>query len=250
MRVVPKYRLEYAKRDFARFLSHLELLRSFNRAFRRSGLPLAYTGGFHPRPRVSFGPPLAVGVAGLREYLDFELEQELPLREIFSRLARELPAGLAARQIAALPPGAPGLGRLLDCAWYQIVLSPCQAEPGAWGQAVRDLTEDPRPWLYRRAGKERIVDVKAGVKGGRLVFGENPCLHLLVHLGPREIPLREVLEVLWEKAAVPGPPLSTQLTRVGLFRQQRGALVTPLGEVLQFDQEKEKVQENVKGDFD
>ncbi|MDH7577203.1 MAG: TIGR03936 family radical SAM-associated protein [Bacillota bacterium] len=231
-----RYRLEYAKKDFARFLSHLELLRTFNRVFRRSALPLSFTRGFSPRPKISFGPPLPVGAAGLREYLDFELVEAVPPRKGLELLARQLPAGLVAGQLAVLPPGAPGLSKFLDCAWYQVALLHCQADAGAWRQVLRELTGGTSPWLYRRNGSGTVYDVKAGVKEARIVTGRNSFLHLLVNTGSREIPLRVILEVLWEKAAVPCPPLPAQVTRVGLFRRQSGDLVTPLGDVTSFQE--------------
>ncbi|NLC39201.1 MAG: DUF2344 domain-containing protein, partial [Clostridia bacterium] len=63
-------RLEYSRCGTARFLSHLEMLRLFERSFRRASLPLAFSRGFNPHPKISFGPPLPVGVSGRREYLD------------------------------------------------------------------------------------------------------------------------------------------------------------------------------------
>ncbi|MGC2062301.1 MAG: TIGR03936 family radical SAM-associated protein [Thermodesulfovibrionales bacterium] len=69
-----RYRLRVTKTDKARFLSHLELTASIIRALKRADFPLKYSSGFHPAPKLSFGPALGVGIAGLNEYLDLELE--------------------------------------------------------------------------------------------------------------------------------------------------------------------------------
>jgi len=63
----------YEKRGRARFLSHLETLAAIRRALRRSGLPLSYSEGFHPHPKISAGPSLAVGMEGFGEFFDVEM---------------------------------------------------------------------------------------------------------------------------------------------------------------------------------
>jgi radical SAM superfamily enzyme YgiQ (UPF0313 family) len=68
-----RYRCLFEKVGRARFLTHLETIGIIQRALRRSGLPLNFTRGYHPHPRFSAGPSLAVGMEGLREFFDFEL---------------------------------------------------------------------------------------------------------------------------------------------------------------------------------
>lgn len=68
-----RYRIVYEKRGRVRFLSHIDTLNVIQRALRRSGLPIAFSEGFHPHPRFSAGPSLAVGMEGLREFFDVEL---------------------------------------------------------------------------------------------------------------------------------------------------------------------------------
>ncbi|HHW40609.1 MAG TPA: DUF2344 domain-containing protein [Syntrophomonadaceae bacterium] len=227
---MPKYRIAYAKIDLARFLSHLEVLRTLNRALRRSGLPLAYTEGFNPHPKVSFGPSLGVGVAGLNEYFDLELEQAVPLKQSLDRVGRQFPQGLVAKAMAALPPFASGLSRVIDCAWYRVALPP-QAVPDGRLRLLKDLRESAEPWLRKRQKDGKVFDVKRGILDGRIVpRPQGAVLDLLVKVGEGEVPLRLVLEALWEKLGGAEPPLPAMVTRVGLYRLRGGQLVTPLGE--------------------
>jgi len=227
---MPKYRIAYAKIDLARFLSHLEVLRTLNRALRRAGLPLAYTEGFNPHPKVSFGPSLGVGVAGLNEYFDLELEQAVPLKQSLDRLAREFPQGLVAKAMVALPPFASGLSKVIDCAWYRVALPP-QAAPDGWQRLLKDLTGSPEPWLKKRQKDGKVFDVKRGILEGRIVrCPQGSMLELLVKVGNGEVPLRVILETLWERAGEANPPLPAMVTRVGLYRRRGGQLVNPLGE--------------------
>ena len=64
------YRFLYKKGESVRFLGHLDMVAVFHRAFLIAGIPLAYSAGFNPHPRISFGPPLPSGVIGEREAFD------------------------------------------------------------------------------------------------------------------------------------------------------------------------------------
>lgn len=97
-RPVFRYRLLYEKIGRARFLSHIETMNVIQRALRRSGLPLHFTEGFHPHPRISAGPSLAVGMEGLREFLDVELTADArPSPELLNGF---LPAGIRMKACA------------------------------------------------------------------------------------------------------------------------------------------------------
>ena len=87
-------RLLFEKKGRAVWISHLDLMRLFQRAFKRAELPLTHTQGFNPRPSVSIALPLSVGVESSRELLDFTLEgAEVPCQEICRRLNEKLEVG-------------------------------------------------------------------------------------------------------------------------------------------------------------
>ncbi len=89
------YRIYYQKLSWARFLSQLELMRTFHRAVRRARLPVAFSEGFHPLPKLSFPRALPVGVESEKEVLALELTRRLGEEEIKRRLNQELPEELA-----------------------------------------------------------------------------------------------------------------------------------------------------------
>lgn len=97
-----KVRLRYAKTGRARYLSHLELGTALVRAMRRAGFPFQYSGGFHPAPKLSFGPALGVGTAGTKEYLDIELLLPFDPEKGLSLLNSTLPEGISADGIMVL----------------------------------------------------------------------------------------------------------------------------------------------------
>lgn len=93
-------RLRFEKTGKAIWISHLDLMRLFQRAFKRAGLPLTHTQGFNPRPSVSIALPLSVGVESKCELLDFELDGvEIDCQEICGRLNAALAEGVQVQSV-------------------------------------------------------------------------------------------------------------------------------------------------------
>jgi radical SAM family uncharacterized protein/radical SAM-linked protein len=113
-------RVKYAKVGRLVALSHLETMTALLRSVRRAGLPVAYSQGYHPKPRVSFGPALPVGVESLCEYLDLELIGLHDARTAGDRLARELPEGLALLEAKAVDPRGPSLNESMRAVHYRV----------------------------------------------------------------------------------------------------------------------------------
>ena len=89
----------FEKVGTARFISHLDLMRLFQRAFKRAGLPLTHTQGFNPRPSVSIALPLSLGAESHCELLDFDLESPVPPERIRDRLNAALIDGIRVREV-------------------------------------------------------------------------------------------------------------------------------------------------------
>lgn len=92
-------RLLFEKSGSAVWMSHLDLMRLFQRAFKRAGLPLKHTQGYNPRPSVSIALPLSVGVDSVCELLDFDLDSvDIPCNQITERLNQSLVSGIKVHQ--------------------------------------------------------------------------------------------------------------------------------------------------------
>ncbi|MDR1069906.1 MAG: TIGR03936 family radical SAM-associated protein [Gracilibacteraceae bacterium] len=139
-----KIRLVYSKLAEAKYVAHLDLTRFFTRALRRAGVDVARSQGFNPRPRISFGPPLAVGAEGLTEYADVEINGEprrTELEAAMRALRCEMPRNIPILDYKALPPGAPALTAVIDLACY-LVWVPLNAPA-----AEADLHTGLNEWL-------------------------------------------------------------------------------------------------------
>ena len=91
---IHRFRSQYIKLGTMKFLGHLDLTRSLIRAFRRARIPLVFSQGFHPLPRISFGPPLPVGYESRAEFLDCQIQGNMNPEEITLRMNHVLPPGI------------------------------------------------------------------------------------------------------------------------------------------------------------
>jgi radical SAM-linked protein len=89
-----KLRLRFKKEGLARFISHLDLMRTFERAFRRAELPIAFSQGFNPRPKMTFASALSVGISSSSEYLDVEFSEDVSASDVALKLNPALPEGI------------------------------------------------------------------------------------------------------------------------------------------------------------
>lgn len=87
-------RLKFTKGNEVKYISHLDLMRVFQRAIRRTGIPVSYSAGFNPHQEISFGAPLSLGVTSNAEYVDIKLAEEMESAEIKQRLNTSLPEGI------------------------------------------------------------------------------------------------------------------------------------------------------------
>ncbi|HVP68995.1 MAG TPA: TIGR03960 family B12-binding radical SAM protein [Anaeromyxobacteraceae bacterium] len=183
-------RVRYAKEGRLVALSHLEVMTAVLRAIRRAGLPVAFSQGYHPKPRVAFGPALPVGVESSAEYLDLELQGVLDAEEAGRRLGSALPGGLTVLEARRIDPRTPSLSESVRAVHYRVEF------PEGWspealarridgfhsaGQAVVRRAAPPRPRDKKRnhrfaATREREIDLKEmvthlSVEGsGRVAF--------------------------------------------------------------------------------
>jgi len=117
-----RVRVAFAKTEAMRFTSHLDLQRAWERTFRRAALPLSYTQGFRPHPRLNIASALPLGFTSEGEVLDAWLEQTIPLQNIQKILEQTLPPGLKIFNIQEINYHAPALQSELEAAEFTITL--------------------------------------------------------------------------------------------------------------------------------
>ena len=116
-----KIRVEFSKAGVLKYLSHLELVTAIFRAMRRAEIPMRYSQGFHPSPKVAFGPALGVGIAGIREYFDMEITPPFDIDYFIPKMNSVLPEGLKINDAALIPDKEPSLSSFISRYEYEII---------------------------------------------------------------------------------------------------------------------------------
>lgn len=137
-------RLHFAKTAAMRYTGHLDLHRTWERTFRRAGLPLAYTQGFNPHPRLNLAAALPLGFTSDGELLDVWLEQELPIEQIQAALEPALPPGLRVNRIEVIEGKVPTLQTQVRSSEYEITLIDACPDLSARLQALLAAASLPR----------------------------------------------------------------------------------------------------------
>lgn len=124
--VVQRLRLRFGRRGVVRFLSHLEQIELFRRTVRRADLPVAYTGGFSPQIKMSFGPAVSVGHESDSEYFEVEMTRRMEPEEVAARVTPILPEGYTLLSVRKVPVFFPSLDSLLNVTEYRVGASVTQ----------------------------------------------------------------------------------------------------------------------------
>jgi radical SAM family uncharacterized protein/radical SAM-linked protein len=161
-----RYRLRYTKLGQAAYLAHLDLVRHLPRIFRRAGLDIAYSHGFHPKPGLCFGPALGLGLPSLGELLDVKLGDEISPAELLRRLNAVSLPGIEFLAAAALQESEPALGRVLARAQYAVLLPDGVSSAtalAAYASGAPLLAARRERQDSRRSAPESSVDVRPSV---------------------------------------------------------------------------------------
>lgn len=200
--VAQRIRVEFTKSETVRFISHLDVLRYWERVIRRAGLPLAYSQGFTPHPRITFAGPLPVGFTGAAEIMDFQLEERRDPATVEQALALQSSPDMRAVRTYEVPVGAPALQASVTWADYRVVLAGTDA---AKATATLDafLARDEFEWVETRKDKERRYNLRAGVAAASVDPLEGGASALRLRLAANQdftVRPEQVLEALFDGA--------------------------------------------------
>lgn len=155
-----RVRLKLAKIDKTRFLSHLELMRTFERALRRTSFPYVITQGYSPRPKFSWGPPLMIGASSVSEYVDLFTKGKIGVQDLVSQFNLNLPEGLKVIEANYIDFSLPSLMSLAAVALYEIGV---EVDKDINEEIIKDYLDSflsLKKVKTVKKGKERVVDLK------------------------------------------------------------------------------------------
>lgn len=243
--IVQRLRIRYAKRGRLRFTSHRDVARMLERALRRARVPMAFSAGFSPHPKLSYAGAAPTGVASEAEYFEIALAERRDPVEVRAALDAALPAGIDILEVVEGVPGeGPSLAERIEASYWQIRLpgvEPAAAERAA--EQLLALTEAP----VQRPTKDgfRTVDARSAIESLRVADGASgrdgvpdigacATLDLVVRHATPAVRPDDVLTALRTAAGLTTPvaPVVTRLAQ-GLLDDtspgDAGLLIDPLG---------------------
>ena len=234
-----RVRLQFTKLGVEAMTGHLDLVRKLPRVFRRARLPLFYTEGYHPKPAISFGPALSLGIESVAELAEVKLTSSVDADTILRRLNAVSEEGLRFTAGRIVEEGETSLSKSLARADYLVELDEMEDLPSRLADFHR---AERRPITIFRKKKPREVDAREVVEMVRpaedaelerwrelaLVRGGGDLLVLRLRIDlPHTLKPVEALRAIVQDEALELPP--ARIARVGLWRVEKGRLVPSLG---------------------
>ncbi|MBW2528900.1 MAG: TIGR03960 family B12-binding radical SAM protein [Deltaproteobacteria bacterium] len=189
-----RYRGRFEKLGPAALLSHLDLVRELPRIFRRIGVELVHTAGFHPKPVMSFAPALALGVGGLDEVVDLRLARahdRTELARLVQQMNRSSPEGLRFCELRSLEERDPTVSKICHAFRYLVLVEPAALQ--RWLRGLESSSEaalSPADWLARRVdelldqaaipmeriakGRSKVVDIRSFLRSAGMAYETPP----------------------------------------------------------------------------
>ncbi len=211
-------RFQYTKVNMMKYLGHLDLIRFFERAFRRLKLPLAFSKGFHPHPKMTFGGPLSVGVSSEYEIMEVELERAIDIEQFMAKFNDYSPQGL---KLVAYRPieKSSSLMHAVSLITYRVEM------PVGDFDLVAAFNESETIILRKKNKKKRWVDkdLKPFVAGVKKVADDSGkrCYTMSIHsFDEGSAKPRDVIEILSRDTAL--DVFDVDIVRTGLFYGDAG----------------------------
>lgn len=180
---VQRLRVWFGKQGDMRLVSHLDLIRLFDRVVRRAQIPIAFTGGFHPGPRISPANALALGATSSGEIVDFELTSTLEPLEFKQLLVTHLPDTIPIYAVQEVPLSAPAATQAVHQAEYRITIAPeAETMTPNWQDWVRAVLASSEIWFQQQTkqGKTKEINLRDRLHKLTWVEGDSPAeLHFI-----------------------------------------------------------------------
>lgn len=184
---MPRVMLRLSKGDEVKYLSHLDVMRTFESALRRARIPVSYSEGFNPRPRMSFGSAVGVGVSSNDERIVVEMASAVDAREVGERLGSKLPAGLDVLGAESVQDGVKSPLSELNASRFRIEFS-CEetCDRLMIENGLREILDAAQVVVSRtRKGETKEVDIGPYLLDARLVgcSGDSAAVEVSLRLG-------------------------------------------------------------------
>ena len=156
-----RLRIRFCRGQEIKFISHLDIMRLWQRAFYRAGIPLSYSEGFSPHPQISLAAPLAVGVTSEAELMDILCTKPVSPHWLTSAVNQQLPPGIEILQVYPVALTMPSLQSQLGYAEYKVEVETEKGQKDIESAVTSLLSTKHLPWQHQRDTGTRHYDLRA-----------------------------------------------------------------------------------------
>jgi radical SAM-linked protein len=156
-----RLRIRFSRGEELKYISHLDLMRLWQRALNRANIALAYSEGFSPHPRMSLAAPLALGVTSESELMDIVLAKFVTPHTFTAAVGQQLPRGITIQQIYNTPMTMPSLQSQLRLAEYTVGVATEKDQPVIEAAIADLLKKETLPWQHQRDTGPHKYDLRA-----------------------------------------------------------------------------------------
>ena len=155
-----RLRVRFSRGQEVKFISHLDIMRLWQRAFHRAGIPLTYTEGFSPHPKISLAAPLSVGITSEAELMDIFVAKPVSPHFLMNAVSRQLPAGIGILQVYQVATTMPSLQSQVRYAEYTVAVETEKDKKDVASALTSLLLLKELPWQHRRDTGTRSYDLR------------------------------------------------------------------------------------------
>ena len=217
-----KLRIRFGKHGAVKFIGHLDIMRYFQKAFRRAGFDLKYSQGYHPHPTLSFASPLGVGLESTGEYMDVEVLSITDLEQMKADLNAQMAEGITVYSIVMLPDDAKNSMSLVAAADYTVKfregMMPCSAAE-LQEKVTHFMASDQIVVLKKTKKSEREIDIRPLIH--HMTADETGCITMQVSAGSAaNLKPELVMETLYRMEGLTGDPYAWMVTRLEMYGEK------------------------------
>jgi len=155
-----RLRVRFCRGEEVKFISHLDIMRLWQRAFHRAEIALAYSVGFNPRPRISLAAPLPLGVTGEAELMDVLCAKRVSPHWFTAAISQQLPPGIKILQVYQIDQGQPSLPSQVRFAEYKVEVETEKGQKDIESAIANLLSVKHLPWQHQRDTGPRNYDLR------------------------------------------------------------------------------------------
>jgi len=156
-----RLRIKFCRGEEVKFISHLDLMRLWHRAFLRAEIPLTYSEGFNPHPKISLAAPLAIGITSEAELMDIFTAKLVSPHWVTAALSQQLMPGIEILQVYSVPLDEPSLQSQVSFAEYMVEMETGEKQEEIEAKISEMLALDHMPWHHQRDTGEKKYDLRA-----------------------------------------------------------------------------------------